>query len=128
MGRVADMVRHGLFKSTAQAVAGPSGGVTTIAAAGSSWATATAITSEAVLVTSAQDGTKGVALPASYEVGDEWLIYSKDDSGTSACILFPPSGGKINNGAADATFSITDGKTVRVKAVASGQFLAVLSA
>ena len=79
-------------------------------------------------MTSAQDGTKGVALPASYEVGDEWLIYSKDDSGTSACILYPPTGGVVNGGAADATFSITDGKACLVKAVAPGYFIAVLSA
>jgi hypothetical protein len=128
MGQVADMMRAGVFINTAKAVAGGANGLNTLAAAGNSWATATLITSSLVYVTTAQDGTTGVAIPAAYEVGDEWYIYSKDNSGTSACIIYPPTGGAFNNGSANATFSLTDAKACVVKAVAVGHFLVLMSA
>lgn len=79
------------------------GQTSTIAAAGNSQGTATAVTASLTTVTGA-DGTKGVILPAALP-GDTVRIYSS--AATNALIVYPPSGAAINAASANASYSHT---------------------
>lgn len=69
----------------------------TFTAAGTTQATATAITTVFTLVTTATEGQGGV-LPASMSASDQCTVCN----GTTVDIyVYPPSGGKLNNGTAN---------------------------
>jgi hypothetical protein len=76
-----------------------------LAAAGSTQATAAEITADYIMVTSLTElTTDGVVLPPG-NLGDEVIIIN----GTSSANLkiYPRSGGKINNAAADAALELS---------------------
>jgi len=79
---------------------------TTVAAAGSTAADATPITSRFNLVTAA-DGTKGVLLLAD-SVGVSRIVHN---SSASALKVWPPTGAAINTGSVDAANSVAAGLT-----------------
>lgn len=69
----------------------------TFTAAGTTQATATAITTVFTLVTTATEG-QGALLPASMDNSDQCTVCN----GTAVSVyVYPPSGGKINNGTAN---------------------------
>lgn len=78
-----------------------------VAAAGSTQANAAALTLGALNVVSAADGTKGVVLPVG-AAGDVVRVYSS--VATNGLKIYPPSGGDINDGTADAAITI-EGKS-----------------
>lgn len=105
----------------------PQGGLPTIAAAGSTQATATALTALGQLTTvTAASGTNGIILPIS-PVGTEILVYSS--AATNALLVYPPVGGAINNAAANASQSVAARKLTRFVALDSiGNYACTLSA
>lgn len=75
--------------------------VGTVAAAGNSQATATAISDQVTYVTAA-DGTKAVVLPAAVA----GLTYKVYNTTTSTLPVYPASGDDINDGTADAAITM----------------------
>lgn len=78
----------------------PSVNAAVTAAGNSTQADATALTADVNVVTTATATTNGVRLPANRPVGDTMVVVNYDD-GTSV-IVYPSTGGKINNGSANA--------------------------
>ena len=81
------------------------------AAAGTTAANATALPAGTSLVypTTVADGTKGVIINAADKVTGRMIFIG---NGVAAAVLkiYPPTGGTINGGAADAEFSTASGK------------------
>lgn len=92
----------------------------TVAAAGSSQATATSLTANCSNVTS---GSGGVILGPS-EVRDPVLIVNNSGGTVS---VYPPVGGTINGGTLNAAFSLTNGKALSINAVGTN-YIANMSA
>lgn len=76
-------------------------GTVTVAAAGSSQATATFVGANAVIVVTGADGTKGVRLPP-LPSGPVTII---NQNASNALAVYPSSGDKINNGNADTAMT-----------------------
>jgi hypothetical protein len=97
-----------------------------VAAAGNSQATATALTASLNVVTSAT-GTSadGVRLPAGYSQGDIILIVNAT---AVALDVFPPTGGAINGGTADAAKALAANISGLYVSLGGGDWGAVLSA
>ena len=96
------------------------GPVSTIAAAGNAQNNATAVPANAavVLVTGAS-GTNGVILPTPTQIGQQVEIVNTN--GTNALLIYPDSGGtggKIANGAANASYSLAAAKGATLVATA----------
>lgn len=103
------------------------GGVSlAVAAAGDDQATATALTAAINVVTSAT-GTSadGVRLPADYAEGDLLLIVNAT---ATALDVFPPTGGKINGGTANAAKALAANMSGLYVSLDGGNWGAVLSA
>lgn len=99
----------------------------TIAAAGTTQTTGTAVTTQGQLVNvTAASGTNGVTLPVS-QAGTEFLIYSS--AATNALLVYPPLTGAINNGTVNTSLSVTARKLARFVALDNvGNYAAALSA
>lgn len=113
---------------SAQQASGIGGQYAPLTAAGSSQATATAVSASMIVVASA-DGTKGLTLPA-VEVGAEIWIFNNS---ASTCPVYPDVGAAIavagtGLGSANAAFSQLTYKTTIYKRVTSTQWLANTSA
>ena len=71
--------------------------------------------SDLIVVTGANGSNTAITLPdpslTGYGVGD---FYEFVNSTTQACVIYPPSGGKINNGSANASATLAASKSVRV--------------
>jgi hypothetical protein len=87
----------------------PTVGQAAPAAAGSSQTDATALTKMVNIVTGA-DGTKGVRLPAA--VAGEIVIVVNTVAASHALKVYPPTGGKIDAGSANAALSLAAAKRV----------------
>ncbi len=97
----------------------------TLAGATTAQATATLITHGVNLVTTDTSQT-AFRLPASHAAGSPILVVN---SSSGAALVFPPSGGKVNNGSADASFSVAQNKPTLFFAHTNGiDYTAVLSA
>lgn len=81
-----------------------------VAATGSTTSDAAALTLGCLNVVSAADGTKGVKLPTGV-AGDVVRVYSS--VATNGLKIYPPTGGDINDGSADAAITI-EGKTAAI--------------
>lgn len=102
------------------------GGVATIAAAGSTQATATAVTAGLTIVSTATGTTAdGVRLPASFGTGEEITIVNITDV---ALDVFPSTGGAINGGSANAAKALAANMSGRYISIGSDNWGAVLSA
>jgi hypothetical protein len=102
------------------------GGVATIAAAGDSQATATAVTAGLTIVSTATGTTAdGIRLPAGFGTGEEITIVN-----TTAVALdvFPSTGGAINGGSANAAKALAANMSGRYISIGSDNWGAVLSA
>lgn len=92
----------------------------TFTAAGTSQATATAITTVFTLVTTATEG-QGALLPASMAVSDQCTVAN----GTTVDIyVYPPVGGKINNGTANIPMMISPNSAIDFTCVDGTNWLA----
>jgi hypothetical protein len=70
-------------------------------------------------------GQTAVQIPSTMPVGGEMWI---NNTSATAALLFPPSGGTINGGSADASFSVAQNKPVHVIRWTTVIFTACLSA
>lgn len=67
----------------------------------------------------------GARLPSTMSAGDEmWVV----NYGASTLSLYPPTGGKINNGSANAAISITANKNANIVCIDGTNFVAAISA
>lgn len=101
-----DMIEVARIRSATYSPGYLSTDVGTVAAAGNSQGTATAIVKAVTYVTGA-DGTKAVVLPAA-SAGAVYEIYSV--VATNGLVIYPASGDDINDGTTDAAVTI-EGKT-----------------
>jgi len=70
-------------------------------------------------------GATAVQIPSTMPVGGEMWI---NNTSATAALLFPPSGGTINGGSGDASFSVAQNKPVHVIRWTTVIFTAQLSA
>lgn len=96
-----------------------------VSAAGSTQATATALSLDDLQVVTTVAASQGVILPA-LSAGDEMVVANYD--GSDALSVYPPVGGKINNGTLNAAVSITAGKSGTFACIDSLNFVGKLSA
>lgn len=80
----------------------------TIAAAGNSQGTATAITTQFTYVT-ASDGTKGVILPTTTTAGTMFIVHNTVNAQNLK--VYPPTSGTINGGSANAEVVVAGEET-----------------
>jgi len=104
MGDTRFMAGVGMQPEHADAIVGTV--VNDATAAGSAQGDAYAIVAEATLFTTVASST-GAVLPADAGPKSEYRVYN---GGANALAVYPPSGGKINNGSADAAISVASGK------------------
>lgn len=119
MGTKDKIVKSGVFGNTADAVIGDM--VTGVTAAGSTQATATALTADHTKVGTTALST-GVILR---QIAGMQVVYN---GGANALAVYPPVGGTINSGAANAAFSVATTKTAVFMSSDGVSFVAVLSA
>lgn len=90
--------------------------ITTIAAAGTTQADATAIgNNQPFVLISNNTAANGVVLPTAFYIGQKITIFPQ--LVTDAPKVYPPVGGKINNGTANASVASTARKAVEYIAV-----------
>lgn len=90
--------------------------ITTIAAAGTNQANATAIGLESPFVqVSNNTASNGVLLPTASYIGQEISIFPQ--LVTAAMLVYPPVGGTINNGSVNASVTTTARKVVKYIAI-----------
>lgn len=121
MGEINNMVGIGFPPEMAKSIVGPVNVAQT--SAGSSQTDATAITGDAVLLPTVGSGT-GVIISASMSVGSEIRIYN---GGANALAVYPPTGGQINDGTANAAISITAARGAIITRLSATHFGAVYS-
>ena len=98
-----------------------------LTAAGNSQGTALALTSDFNVVTTCASSA-GVILPASGPNVNITDVWSVTNYGANTLSVYPPTGGKIANGSANAAFSVAAGKTALFWSIGSGNWTALLSA
>jgi len=95
-----------------------------ITAAGSTQATATPIYSDVNVISTAAAST-GVLLPNNRSAGDTVEV---TNLGANALSVYPPTGGNIGTGAANAAFSVPVSKSAIFRQVSATQWTQTLSA
>lgn len=120
--RMKAMVALGMPVETAKAIGGGSV-VNNATAAGSASTDAYAIVANLTLFTTVASST-GAILPATAEIYD---AYEVGNGGAQTLKIYPPSGGKINNGSADAAISVVAGKGAYLKRMDSVNWIAMFS-
>ena len=101
------------------------GSITTgITALGSTQLTATSIYDDVNVVSTAAAST-GVILPSNRSAGDTVEVVNL---GANALSVYPPSGGNIGTGSANAAFSVPVSKSAIFRQVSSTQWTQTLSA
>jgi hypothetical protein len=121
MTTIRNLMGTGASGPAAQAAVGyPSTGLT---ATGTNQATALALPSDFNVFTTVGAST-GAILPIS-NTGD-WITVV--NHGASTLSVYPPTGGKIANGSANAAFSVAATKTAQFQCIDSTNFAASLSA
>lgn len=97
----------------------------TVAAAGSTNADAAALTKQVTYVT-ASDGTKGVILPSTAEIGEFFIIHNSVNAQNLK--LYPPASGTLNGGTATTGSVLIAGEEtcIIVKATSTAWYGGVL--
>jgi len=97
---------------------------TAVAGATTAQATATLLTGSINLITTAASQT-AVRLPSDTALAVPIMVYN---STSTAALVFPPTGGNINEAATNASFSVAQAKTTTFWRVSTTKWIAVLSA
>lgn len=113
------LVKSGIHTNTADAVCGDM--KTGVTAAGATQATATALTHDHTKIGTAAAST-GVILR---KIAGMQTVYN---GGASTVSVYPPVGGTINSGAANAAFSVATTKSAAFLSADGVTFVAILSA
>lgn len=116
-------VGSGLFASVARLFGGGSSVATGLTAAGSTQATALALTNDVNIFGTVAAST-GAILP-NYDIGDDLVVVN---GGANALNVYPPVGHQINSGAANAAVSVPAGKSARFCRVSSTRWVGIVSA
>jgi hypothetical protein len=97
-----------------------------LTAAGTTQATALALTNlnDVHVITTAASST-GAVLPSSLSIGDQMVVVN---GGANSITLYPPSGGKLNNGTANAGLAVAANKAAHVFCIDNLNFAVVVSA
>jgi hypothetical protein len=97
-----------------------------LTAAGTNQATALVLTSlnDIHVITTAAAST-GAILPSSLSIGDQMVVVN---GGANSITLFPPVGGKLNNGTANAGLTVASTKAAHVFCIDNLNFAVVVSA
>ena|SRR5690242_2508747 len=125
MARATDLLGAGFAPAQVQAIDGGTP-ATALSAAGTTLATATALTSAINLVSTAA-ASSGVALPNPSNVGDQIVVYN-DGTGNSFYVYPEVSANKINQLAAGAGFLLGNNTFATLQKVTATRWLADLSA
>jgi hypothetical protein len=98
----------------------------TLTAAGTNQATALVLTSlnDIHVITTAAAST-GAILPSTLSIGDQMVVVN---GGANSITLFPPVGGKLNNGTANAGLAVAANKAAHVFCIDNLNFAVVVSA
>lgn len=119
MGTKDKLVATGVFTNTADAITGDM--KTGLTAAGTTQATALALTADLNKIGTAA-ASSGVKLR---KTGGVQVVYN---GGANAVAVYPPVGGTINSGAANAAFSVAATKSAQFYSADGVTFIATLSA
>jgi len=111
IGQIVKFVRMGLWAPMMTPTAS-----TGLTAAGSTQATALALTAEFNQFSTVAAST-GATLPAGSEPGDEILVIN---NGANALAVYPTGTGTINTGSASAALSVAAGKAARFTCIGGG--------
>jgi hypothetical protein len=116
-----NMMAAGMAAGAAKAISGGGNAEYGVTATGStSQANSYGIKAAITTVTGGGANT-GVRLPSNAETGDEfWILNDKG----STLFVYPPSGGAISGGTADAKVDLTDNTAAVYKALPGGNFMA----
>ena len=117
-----NVMRGGVSAGAAQAING-NAAVVNYSTAGTTQGTATAIVADTNIVTTATSG-QGVILYAAMP-GDSQLVFNNTSTDIK---VYPPSGAKVNQLAANSGFVLAPYTGVECKCVSSTQWLGFLSA
>ncbi len=98
-----------------------------LTATGASQGTALALPSDFNIFTTVAAST-GAILPAASSQNNPADSYIVVNHGANALSVYPPTGGKIANGAANAAFSVAANKTAQFLHLGSGNYAASVSA
>lgn len=98
---------------------------TGIAAAGANQGAATALTASVNVVSTVAAGADGVRLPVPGGIGEVLVVVNADAA--DAVKIYPASGGKINNGSANASVSVAATKSALLVAVSAADWVALVS-
>lgn len=93
--------------------------------AGTTQATAAAITADLSVFTTVALNSGAILPNVSIAGGEDFFVVN---AGANALSVYPPSGGKINAGAANAAVSVPVGKSAHLLFAGAGQWIAVVSA
>lgn len=118
--RIQEAMGVGMSGETAKAVAGSC--AESFTATGTASSDAAVLAAVNVLVTAGANNT-GVRVPSDAQIGDCYRV----GVGTgNAVIVYPHTGGKINNGSADAGKTVTNGKGIVLTRVGPTQWIATV--
>lgn len=118
-----ELVGSGVWGGTADAIGGSVGAIAAYSGGGQT--NATLITTAVVTVATVGAAADSIKLPVA-SAGDE--IWVRNNHGTNSMNVFPQSGGKINNGSADAALACAAGKTLVFKCIGGVDWIACLTA
>ena len=96
-----------------QQLGGATTGITAYAGGGA--ANATVLTTKVNVVATCATAADSVKLPLAPQLSDVVVR----NNGAASCNVFPPSGGAINGGSADAAFAVANGKTATFTVVSA---------
>jgi hypothetical protein len=97
----------------------------TLAAAGSTQGTATALGNDDYNIFTTVAASTGAILPSNLSASDEMWVANY---GANSLSVYPPTGGKINNGSANAAVAVAAGKNASFICIDGTNFLAAISA
>jgi hypothetical protein len=120
----ANLMGLGASAPLAAAIIGASSPATALTATGNSQGTALLLTTDFNVVTTTAAST-GVILPAIANFGDEVFIANL---GANTLAVFPSTGGKINNGTANASISVSTLKATTLRSIGSPNWVAITGA
>jgi hypothetical protein len=127
MPTLTNLLGSGNSALTAQASLGIINSSSALTATGSNQGTALALPSDFNVFTTVGAST-GAILPANganVNMTDSYIVVNH---GASTLSVYPPTGGKIANGSANAAFSVAAGKTAWFLNIGSGNWAASVSA
>lgn len=122
--RILDVMAAGIPGLTARALAGALGPDIGATATGANSSANSYVLKSPITSFTAGGATTGCRIPGGLDVGDSFLIANYTGA---ALLLFPETGGKINNAATDASISLPDKDVILVTKIAPLVYAAPLS-